>query len=108
MSKNKHTPGPWRWTAIPGGWDGVEHEDGPLLCRLVLNEPENARLMAASPDLLAALQLDLAFHSRPFARDSIDEFIAIGYSGPAKAPEMQHFLHELKLAAIEKATGGIE
>lgn len=55
MDKKKHTPGPWRWTAVEGGWDGVESNDG-LICKLALNEPENARLIAAAPELLVALK----------------------------------------------------
>lgn len=64
--------------------------------------------MAASPELLEALQLDLTFHSRPFVADSIKEFRAAGYTGLAEGNEMRHFLNEKKLAAITKATGGAQ
>lgn len=60
--KTQHTPGPWRWAAVEGGWDGVESDRG-LICKLALNEPENARLIAAAPEMLEALQLVLDFHA---------------------------------------------
>jgi hypothetical protein len=49
-----HTPGPWEWKAIENGWDGVESKQDGVLCRLVYNNPANAQLMAAAPDLLEA------------------------------------------------------
>lgn len=61
-----HTPGPWRRVAYEGGWDGVAHSDGgphiALICKLVENNPANASLIAAAPELLAALRFILAFY----------------------------------------------
>lgn len=51
-----HTPGPWKHVAIAGGWDGVADDGGAIICRLGLNEPSNATLIAAAPDLLASLK----------------------------------------------------
>jgi hypothetical protein len=58
----KHTPGPWRVTVKSGLPDAVVAPDPDLgsvgICKIVvLNDHEaNARLIAAVPDLLAALQ----------------------------------------------------
>jgi hypothetical protein len=54
--KEKHTPGPWKHVATDGGWDGVGSKDG-LICNLALNNPANAALIAAAPDLLAVCQM---------------------------------------------------
>lgn len=54
---SKHTPGKWVHVAVEGGWDGVaeaENRDS-LICVLKHNNPANARLIAAAPDLLEAL-----------------------------------------------------
>lgn len=56
MTKAKHTPGPWVETSLDG-WDGVRPENSNLaVCKLVENNPENARLIAAAPDLLEAVR----------------------------------------------------
>ncbi len=59
-----HTPGPWKVDNKdfdrygPTVW--VEAEKGPFICELVrngqFNEGDNARLIAAAPDLLQALE----------------------------------------------------
>jgi hypothetical protein len=49
-----HTPGEWRHVGLDGGWDGVADESGQVICRLVLNVPVNATLLAAAPALLSA------------------------------------------------------
>lgn len=68
----KHTPGPWRLgngTAVvadaggPGTWDdadNVRFYGGPLICESV-RSIETARLIAAAPDLLAALERAFEF-----------------------------------------------
>jgi hypothetical protein len=52
-----HTPGPWKQVSVRGGWDGVQVANGgTTICTLALNVPDNARLIAAAPDLLEACQ----------------------------------------------------
>jgi hypothetical protein len=56
-----HTPGPWRPVAVAGGWDGVTPKRSSLaICHLVENNPGNAVLIAAAPDLLEACEEMLA------------------------------------------------
>jgi hypothetical protein len=62
-----HTPGPWEWDAEPGHGVWVNAEDIGI-CRLdfdsALTDAQykaNARLIAAAPDLLAALDELLRF-----------------------------------------------
>lgn len=50
-SETKHTPGPWL------DWDTFEWLYEP---RRLLTDPANARLMAAAPEMLEALQEDVA------------------------------------------------
>ena len=91
---SKHTPGPW-------GLDGnlIEGPDGERVAcitaysRRTPKQKANARLIAASPDLLAALQAlvaELDGSGKPYSSDSY-------------APE--HFVTAAK-AAIAKAEGG--
>jgi len=89
---SRHTPGPWQWTAIEGGWDGVKQENGTLICKLALNEPENARLIAAAPDLLDAC-LETLTEIRAYQGE--DEFC----EGPTKDA------CDILKSAITKATG---
>lgn len=52
-----HTKGPWKIGAVNGGWDGVYPEEGKTaICALVENNPANAVLIAAAPELLEALK----------------------------------------------------
>jgi hypothetical protein len=55
MTEPKWTPGPWYWGSTPGGWDGVRDGTGALICNLSLNNPPNAGLIAAAPELYSAL-----------------------------------------------------
>lgn len=72
MSESKHTPGPWAIHPVDdtmvarqlpdGTWEEIANTDGDY------NQPEtwptmeaNTRLIAAAPDLLAALQLARAY-----------------------------------------------
>lgn len=93
---SKHTPGPWFMTkGLPGyrsrinstpqnlGWDLAHVCNGP-------EADANARLIAAAPDLLEALQL------------MVDRFIDT--EGSFGAWENEAI--EAASAAIEKATGG--
>jgi len=56
MSKpTKWTPGPWRHVITPGGWDGVKEDAGPSnICLLSLDNPANADLIGAAPELYEA------------------------------------------------------
>lgn len=58
MTANKHTPGPWVQVSVTGGWDGVAEAANRKshICALKLNNPANARLIAAAPELLEACQ----------------------------------------------------
>lgn len=56
------------------------------------------------PDLVAAIRLDLAFHSRFFATTSLEDFRAMGYMGSDDANQMRDFLHKLKVDAMTKAS----
>lgn len=58
MTTTTHTPGPWA-TYINGGKDGwIANAEGDLIACAVRDDTmaANARLIAAAPDLLAALQ----------------------------------------------------
>ena len=57
-SKTKHTPGPWRYVADASGRTGgsVEDANGKSV-----TTTQNASLIAAAPDLLAALQWALEY-----------------------------------------------
>jgi hypothetical protein len=80
-----HTPGPW--TLHPGGIPYVKCGDdgpafGPVVMAKGLSEMmANARLIAAAPDLLAALKAlvpaDFDEHPGDFAQDWHDARIAI-------------------------------
>lgn len=95
MTAAKHTPGPWITTAA-GGWDAVceAANVNSLICRLVLNEPANAALISAAPELLEAL-------------DEIINLCAIGdVDETTKAYGWGEAIKSAK-AAIAKATGAV-
>lgn len=48
---NKHTPGPWNVACESGEWFATLQDYSPIPCTI-----ENARLIAAAPDLLEALK----------------------------------------------------
>ena len=84
----QHTPGPWTTSSLPNGTEWtVSIDDGDMLADLTgcPNEQANARLIAAAPDLLAALQI---------AEDALDM-----YSGGQSSD-----LAAIRIA-IDKATG---
>ena len=56
MSKAKHTPGPWRYVYAPGYCGELRAQNGTTIAEFV-TEPnsDNACLIAAAPELLAAL-----------------------------------------------------
>ncbi len=49
-----YTKGPWRVCAVEGGWDGVCDSQDQVVCRLGINNPLNADIIAAAPELLNA------------------------------------------------------
>ncbi|MDN7658472.1 hypothetical protein [Burkholderia cenocepacia] len=65
MDKIKHTPGPWNCTrASSSGYDVIQAENAPVDVCVVSRRDKsgeeinaNARLIAAAPDLLIALEL---------------------------------------------------
>ena len=69
---NSHTPGPWRVQIgdEPGEWDVTTDEDEPwFICTChdgIDGNPQraNAKLIAAAPDLLAALKYAFRFVDR--------------------------------------------
>lgn len=114
----KHTPGPWYGV---GAW--VEHpdDDTPDICncnpgsmgqdgRSYKEMCANATLIAAAPDLLAALRL-----ARNFVSDSVRSLVETeihSATGMIESPEAlmqieaeQDLLNQIE-AVIEQATGG--
>jgi len=58
---NQHTPGPWRWNVDPSGHFAYQHETGKIIASVQGKSTNgaaaaNARLIAAAPELLAALR----------------------------------------------------
>ena len=80
MSEHKHTPGPWaEWNPLGSSdkWrfiKGIGSEDEPLgdafVCQVWNNEKREAnfKLIAAAPELLAALEVAVEY----FDRNDID------------------------------------
>ena len=57
MSEEKFTPGPWTHFAAAGGWDCVKPQNhNTSICNLVENNPYNADLIAAAPEMYGALR----------------------------------------------------
>lgn len=91
---SKHTPGPW-------GLDGnlIEGPDGERVAcitaysRRTPKQKANARLIAAAPEMLAALQAVLAEIEGPDRPHSTDSWLP------------SHLAHQVR-AAIAKAEGG--
>ena len=70
MSESKHTPGPWiAWYIADEFESRVRDEDGVLICKCYWpDEHRNAKLIAAAPELLAALEVAVEY----FDRNDID------------------------------------
>jgi len=61
---SKHTPGPWRYDYAPGYCGELLAANGTTLAEFVTEPSEaNARLIAAAPDLLEALETWLEQYS---------------------------------------------
>lgn len=97
----KHTPGPWIATHIIGSW-WIEEDDPTAFCRRRIaivddgsgidSPAANARLIAAAPEMLAALEA---------AREFIADGMAMGFVG---MPEDEDVLEVIE-KAIRKAKG---
>ena len=84
-----HTPGPW--TAMvtdtmgdaPALWDIVQRSSGGTVAEIQSHNPGDAALIAAAPDMLAALQLIYANagESPEWIRSRIDAVIARATGG---------------------------
>ena len=99
MPKPTHTPGPWRYAHDGGTTAYIVESDGTSVAKLSVTENStahsgleaNARLMAAAPDLLEALQ---------YCRQKIAYMTTHGeWHSPGRAIEIAD-------AAITRATGG--
>ncbi len=109
---SKHTPGPWkviyhfnvvssknRGVATTGGYANNIEDSNALHAESVAN----AKLIAAAPDLLEALELALdalAFHEGSL----LDFDIQIGNDAPLEEYERARGIHQKARAAIKKAT----
>ena len=80
---SKHTPGPWSLTSFDGTRMAEVRVDGKLACLLhsfsrnsTLEDEANARLIAAAPDLLEALEdlIDLCKCAMQTANGDIGEY----------------------------------
>lgn len=94
MSESKHTPGPWKWYYDITDPYGLQGADGKSILRAVdgtvyseyssdpatieISSPEDARLIAAAPELLEVLQ--------SFVQQEV-EYMTINNLGD---PEKQH------------------
>lgn len=87
----KHTPGPWHLSAAK---DCIWHQDHGRICTppnhaQVWNWEPNARLIAAAPELLAALEalldMDVAYQRGPRVADAVE----VARSALAKAKGKQ-------------------
>ena len=100
MAEGKHTPGPWRSNTAFRELDcnllcSVSGPDG-VIARSI-KKPDDARLIAAAPDLLAA-SMKAANELRQAAR-------ALAKAGDHKAAAVADMAEERTRAAIAKATG---
>jgi hypothetical protein len=100
MSAQKHTPGPWCLSQIGAGFE-IESSSGEIVaqsqqvlgdCRHEIRRA-NARLIAAAPELLEALQA------------IVNTKIAVLCERAADRATLEQLLFNASVA-IEKATGG--
>ena len=85
----EHTPGPWYASSYDGWeWEGhcIRDAHGQIIAKLALNVPgdANARLIAAAPELLAALEQALAVIGSDEMRLACDmaDLHGMPYRGP--------------------------
>jgi hypothetical protein len=99
-TETKHTPGPWVLRPNPGdgivsehgGSDGYPHTIGTVggylianVCQQAAETEANARLIAAAPDLLAALKTIAESWERGFNLDEWRDAMDDAHSAIAKA-----------------------
>lgn len=102
---SNHTPGPWNADEQPDAYgygtirpcDGTENGDTSAQPIATVYEYANARLIAAAPDLLAALRAAVEYLGCALAGANLK---ATGYDREAGVEEYQ-----AALAAIAKAEG---
>lgn len=103
--KAQHTPGPWNYFHTPNDPD-FTYEVTEDVCAIYggKSADANARLIAAAPELLQALQELLEIHENPplFAGKTGEERMLILEQQSAKV----HAALSASRAAIAKATGG--
>ena len=114
---SKHTPGPWRWMAVNGNPDALMVVAGAIgecgICHVInrpagtkdqptTEHPHNARLIAAAPELLAALK-NLLDYSNGYADEMRNLGLGAGQLGE-RADSVS--VAGMARAAIAKAEGG--
>ena len=79
----EHTPGPW-YASSYDGWDCIRDAHDQIIAKLALNVPDNACLIAAAPELLAALEQALAVIASDEMRAACDmaDLHGMPYRGP--------------------------
>lgn len=107
---NKHTPGPWKvGTPGPNGCYTVGTQGGLMTAMIAhsICEPDqietanaNARLIAASPDLLAACQAFSRLYGRLW---DVTDPVGSGFLSPESVKDYDA-IHRLMTRAIQKAT----
>ena len=108
MSAAKHTPGPWAYVDHEYGHDAIYGSDGRLIAHVFGDDAqaqEDARLMAASTELLEAAQMGHADSCGLVAGDLLAAANVLrnhGYDDLAARLEEKH---EAERKAIAKATG---
>jgi len=94
-----HTPGPWKMVRTPTYWGLRDSLTGRLLAMVPhkKNSDANARLIAAAPDLLTALQVVVADWTAQFERN--------GHLAPAWCQQARA---AIAIATGQAPTGGAE
>jgi hypothetical protein len=107
-TQTKHMPGPWNARGTAGhethGQSAVYGDDGKDIA-IVYDGEANARLIAAAPELLAALEntLKMLMETHKQARGMWNELLDAGFA--EKGLKMAN--HNANLAAIETARAAI-
>jgi hypothetical protein len=89
---------PWRCASVAGayrGWDSIVDADGAIVCRLALNEPDNADLIVRAVNAHAELLL-----AAKEAVILIYEIVKMGKGDPTMGTVFPRLM-----AAIAKAEG---